>query len=389
PVDPVDPVKPPKPVGPCTTVVACVTAESNEQALPVAHVLDTVIQQQTTSDLAKEFIGLNSQKAVSDAATETLPLMHGAGNRIVADAAQGAMQYVQARSQGTLGAALLSEDEARSQHTHVWGTAMGAWDKQNSRQGAMGYRTDHAGLIIGADTDINQRLRLGGALAYTHSDADSRGSVAQHSLKADTWQAIFYGDYAIDEAFGIDAQVGLGRSSIEGKRHIGFANKTAKSDYHATIVQAGTGLSYRIGDEKSHITPFARLDYTHVKSSAYKESGAGTLNLNVKRQTYDSLVWRAGVRAEHQVADSLALLGTASVGVESLDRDTPITAEFAGAPGLAFTTRSTDYGRLVGNVGVGVVYRPAKNVELIGRYGVNLRKGYTGQNASATLQVRW
>ncbi|MDO5666650.1 MAG: autotransporter outer membrane beta-barrel domain-containing protein [Alcaligenaceae bacterium] len=213
--------------------------------------------------------------------------------------------------------------------------------------------------------------------------------MASNTLKADTWQAIAYGDYALNEALSLDAQVGLGRASLEGKRHIGFANKTAKADYHATVVQAGTGLNYRLGSEQSHLTPFARVDYTHVKSSGYTETGADALNLKVKGQSYDSLVWRVGVRGEEQVGDSLALFGTASVGLESLEHDNPITAEFTGAPGLAFKTRSTDYGRVVGNVAVGAVYRPAKNVELIGRYGVNLRKGYTGQNASATIQVRW
>lgn len=388
PVDPVDPVIPPKPTDACNTVTSCAIAAGNTSALEAAHVLDTVIQTATSSALAGELVGLNGQKAVSEALTETLPLLAGGGNRLVADAAEGVMRQVQARGHGMSAAGSVTEERIDT-HSHVWGTVSGAWDKQNSRNVMTGYEADHGSVIVGADTAVTDKLRLGAALAYTHSDGDSRKTVANHSLKADTWQGVFYGDLALNQALTLDSQIGLGRASLKGKRHIGFADKTAKADYHATLAQAGLGLSYRLGDEQNHVTPFARVDYTHVSSSGYTETGAGALNLKVKRQNFDSLVWRAGVRAQQQVSDSLALVGSASVGLESMDRDNPITAEFTGAPGLAFSTPGNDYGRVVGQLSVGASYRPAKNVELIGRYGVNLRKGYTGQSASATVQVRW
>ncbi|RMH89008.1 autotransporter domain-containing protein [Lysobacter pythonis] len=393
---PKPPTVEPKPVMPrgCATVTACVTAEQNWVALPVASVLDDVVKNQTSGDLARELVSLNGQKSVSKAAEQVLPLFAGAGSRMIADVAQGVTDIVQGRTHRSAGATRIAGAhylvDPVSQHPDGYGSAWvalnGAREEQRQRDSTPGYEVASDRVVIGADVNIGD-TRVGGALAHTRSDAKSRGNSAYQSMKADTWQVLAYSAHALSDTFSIDAQAGFGRANVKGMRDISFARKTAVSDYDASIAQVGGGVSYRIGEAAKSVTPFARVDYARVKAHAYKESGAGALDLSVNSEAFSSLVWRLGVRGEYKVDEKLAFFGHTAVGVESLDKAASVSAAFAGSAGNVFTTQGVNSGRMVGSVGLGAVYRPVQRLEVSARYGADWRKGYTGQDASVTLRM--
>ena len=234
---------------------------------------------------------------------------------------------------------------------------------------------------------ITPQLRAGLALAWAHTQSDSRHTPADQRLKSDAWQILGYGTYTFSPGRVLDFQAGLGRASNEGSRHIVFAGATARSDYDSNIVSAGLGYSHALNTGATSVVPYARVDYLRVRDDAYTETGAGALNLHVNKATAESLLWRAGMKVEHPASEQLTLFGDASIGYDSINDRPGVTAAFAGLPGTQFATWGAKAGSTVGALGLGAAWKLGKNVELSGRYDVQARKHYVNQGLSLNLRA--
>ncbi|MGE0011272.1 MAG: autotransporter outer membrane beta-barrel domain-containing protein [Azoarcus sp.] len=362
-------------------VLDSVTAMMNSPATGAARAIDT------SSSLVALFAGagLSGNRAISDAVTQTLPLLTGGSMVAASSALSGINRVIQARFEANRG---MSSGNAFIGDRNVWAKPFGSWAEQSDRNGVAGFKADTAGLAIGADGAVNDNLRVGAAFAYAKANIDGSSSIAPHDADVDVYQLIGYGSYALDERTEVNFQVDVGQNQNKGKRTIAFTNTTASSSYDSQTAHVGVGLarSYPL-NAKTTVTPSVRADYTWIKDDSYLEKGAGLLNLDVDSRSTEELILSLDGKISHQVDTQTSLSANLGVGYDTLSKRTSVTASFAGAPGVAFTTEGISPSPWLARGGAGLTHMTAGGTEITVRYDAEYRTDFLNQTAS--LKANW
>ncbi|MDD0989582.1 autotransporter outer membrane beta-barrel domain-containing protein [Pseudomonas sp. TNT2022 ID681] len=358
---------------------------ANHPAAPAARVLDATFASNPTGELASHFVGLSTEQQVSDAVTQSLPLLVGGSQMATSNTLSGVNRVVQARQDSLRG---MSSGEVTPGEENVWIKPFGSWADQQARSGVSGFDANTQGLALGADAAVSENARLGLAFAYARSDIDSDSSVARQSMKIDTFQLIGYGSYALAEHTELNLQLDVGRHNNEGKRHMPFAEATAKADYHSTSAHAGVGLAHTLRlSEQLEFVPSVRLDYTWIGDEAYREKAAGALNLKVDSRDAEALLLGTEGRFNYDLGHNTVLSASLGVGYDMINETTAITSTYAGSPDAAFTTRGLDPSPWLGRVGLGVSHTLDNGTELSLRYDAESRSDFLNQGAA--IKARW
>lgn len=355
--------------------------ESNNPALGAARVIDA------NANLLAVFAAsdLNGDTAVSDAVSQTIPLLVGGTQWATRSAMTGIQRVIQGRMESNRG--LSSGDSAFSDHW-FWMKPFGSWADQNDRNGVSGFEAQTLGVAFGADAAISRDTRLGVSFAYAKADVTGNSSVAPNSADVDVYQLLGYGSYAIDPRTEVNFQFGVGQNKNSGSRQLNFAGSTAKSNYDSLTATAGVGVArtYALGEHTS-IIPSVRADYTWIKDDSYTERGAGLFNLDVSGQETDALVLSIEGKLVHQINTDLAIDALLGVGYDTLAEQTSVSASFAGAPDAAFTTKGLDPDPWILRGGIGLASATMSNMEISARYDAEYRDDYLNQTAS--IKLRW
>lgn len=324
------------------------------------------------SEIATKLGTLSDKKAVF-AIEELAPLLHSSSAKVKANTLRSVSSMIDSRNTDL--EVIKDKDLDRT----FWMKTYGMFDElDKSENGAMGYKGDHYGAILGFDSFVSDSINLGLALAYTKSDIDSKGN-AKHNLKSDIVQVYGYGDLYLNNNLKLDFKAGVGFANNDGKRTLSFANKTAKSSYDSNIYMAGLGLGYDINLSNLQITPFLRADYIYVKDDGYTETGADMLNLKVNSNDYDSLLLRLGVKGSYKVADKFGLFGDVSLGVETLNTDAEVKSKFKSTK--SFVTKYESDDNIYGQLSLGAFYKPTISSEISLNYGLEKSKDYDSHKA--------
>jgi autotransporter family porin len=368
-----------------STVLSSVTKQGNTPALGAARVLDQIIASNPTGPLAQQFVQFTTEQQVSDAVSQSLPLLVG-GSQVAGSAAlTGMNRVIQARIESNRG---LSSGDGAMGDRKMWLKPFGSWAEQDDQGAVSGYDAKTTGLAIGLDSVVGDRLRLGASFAYANAHVDGNSHIAPNSADVDVYQLIGYGSYNLDAATDINFQVGLGRNNNEGKRHLPSWSLTAKSDYSSDVYTIGAGIGrVHTLSERTTFTPSIRADYTQIKDESYHESGAGVFNLDVKSRKAEELIVAVDGKFNHALESGSIFTANLGVGYDTMNEGTSITASYAGAPGAAFTTEGLDVEPWLVRGGLGISSTMANGVELSARYDVEYRENFLNQTAS--VKARW
>jgi outer membrane autotransporter protein len=369
------------PPPPALSVYGSSFLQSNRPAFGAARVIDA------NANLLNVFAGANlsGDEAISNAASQTIPLLTGSTQLATRSAMSGIHRVIQARLDSNRG--LSSGDSTFSDHW-FWMKPFGSWADQNDRKGVSGFEAQTWGVAFGADAAISRDTRLGLSFAYAKANVDGNSSVAPNSADVDVYQLLGYGSYAIDPRTEVNFQFGLGQNKNSGSRQLTFAGSTAKSNYDSLTATAGVGIArtYALG-ERTTIIPSVRADYTWIKDDGYTERGAGLFNLDVNDQETDALVISVDGKLVHQINKDLSVDALLGLGYDTLAEQNSITASFAGAPDAAFTTDGLDPDPWILRAGVGLASTTTNGMEISARYDAEYRDDYLNQTAS--IKLRW
>jgi outer membrane autotransporter protein len=217
---------------------------------------------------------------------------------------------------------------------------------------------------------------------------DGNSTVAPNGAKVDVYQLIGYGSHSLDADTEANFQVGVGKNRNRGHRDLPAFGLRASASYDSTVFTAGAGLgrSFALSD-KTRFTPSVRADYTWIKDDGYTETGAGALNLNVRGRKTDELILAVDGKLTHELSEGTTLTANLGVGYDVLSKQASITAAFAGAPGVAFTTQGLDPSPWLVRGGLGIVSKTKSGMEITARYDVEHRSHFLNQTAS--VKLRW
>lgn len=362
-----------------TPVLDAVIAEGNTPAIGAATVIDA------NPTLQSLFYSLSGNAAISDAASQTLPLLTGGNALATFDALSGINRIIQSRQVHNLG---MSSGDGFYGDRHVWLKPFGSWADQDDRNAAAGFKADTWGVVLGADATSSATTRLGVAFAYAKSNVNSKSNVAPQGSDIDLYQLIGYGSHSLGADTELNFQIDAGINQNKGKRYITFASSVADSDYDSYSAHAGVGIgrTYKLSD-KTGITPSLRADYTWLKEDSHKETGAGVLNLDVDSQTTEQLIVAVDGRLTHELDSRTSLTANLGVGYDFINDRAQLTSTFAGAPGQSFATYGIEPSPWIGRAGLGVVHTLQSGMELTAAYDIEARKDFTNQTAS--IKARW
>lgn len=321
-------------------VLTSVTNTGNTPATGAATALDIIIAGDPTGPVGSLFVGFSTEQQVSNAVSQTLPLLTG-GSQVAASAAlTGINRVIQARQERNRG---LSSGDLFYGDKKFWMKPFGSWADQDDRNGVSGYKARTGGLAFGADATISNETRVGLSFAYARVAVDGSSSVAPNSMDVDVYQLVGYGSHVLDADSEINFQVGIGQNKNDGRRDLLAFGTVAKADFTSQTATAGVGYgrTLKLG-EQTGFTPSLRADYSWIRDKGYTETGAGAMNLNVESRTTDELILAADGKLTHEIATGRTVSANLGLGYDVLGEQVSIMAAYAGAPTVAFTTRGLD-----------------------------------------------
>lgn len=360
-----------------TSVLGSTGLLANSPAYGAAAVIDA------TPSLLSLFSGTDQQ--VSDAASQSLPLLTGGSMMAAINTLSGINRVIQARLESNRG---LSSGEAFRGDKNVWMKPFGSWADQDNRNGVTGFDAKTWGLALGVDGTLSHTSRLGVAFAYANSNINSHTTVAPQSADVSVYQLVGYGSHSLDSNTEMNFQIDVGQNKNEGRRTITFASAVADANYDSWTAHAGVGIGRMLKlNDRTTLTPALRADYTWIKDESYTETGAGVLNLNVADRSTDELILSVEGKLIHQLNDRTRLSANLGVGYDTLSEQSSITATFAGAPGAAFVTYGMDPDPWIARAGVGLSANTQNGMEITARYDAEHREDFLNQTAS--VKLRW
>ena len=372
-------------ITPAPMVLTSVNNMGNTPAVDAATVLDTIIAADPTGPIGSLFVGFSTEQQVSNAVTQTLPLLTG-GNQVAASAAlTGINRVIQARIESNRG---LSSGDGFYGDKKLWMKPFGSWADQDNRNGVSGFEAKTAGLAFGADATVSDKTRLGLSFAYAKAGVDGNSKIAPNSANVDVYQLVGYGSHSLEADKELNFQVGIGQNQNHGKRDLLAFGTRAKGDFKSLTATAGIGYGQTFKlSEQTGFTPSVRADYTWIKDDGYTEKGAGALNLRVKGRDTDELILAVDGKLTHEIAKGTTVTANLGLGYDALNRESSITAAYTGAPTAAFTTKGLDPSPWLVRGGLGVVSNTQGGMEVSARYDVEHREDFLNQTAS--VKVRW
>ncbi len=351
----------------------------------VAQTLDKILADGVPAELQPVMDRLTSltTEQAQEAMQQLLPVMTGAGSQAGVNALRSMNKIIQSRVESNQG---LSAGNPASER-YLWVRAFGSSGEQDSQDVVAGFRSQTGGIVIGGDKPINDKLRAGFAFTYARTDIDSRGSGAPSSLDVNTYELVHYGSYNLDPVTDINYQVDAGYNTVKGVRQIVFMGQQAHSDFNSLNLHAsvGIGRTWALSSQSS-MTPSVRLDYTHMKTGDYTETGAAGVNLQVDDSTFKEFMLTADLKGSHNLSERTKLVGNVSAGYDFTNKQSVTTSSFVGG-GAVFETKGLDSSPWLYRGGLGLLH-DSNNMEYSLRYDLERRtSGYTNQTLSA--RVRW
>jgi len=378
-------------------MVTAVEQNNNPAAIGAATVLQGMSYAPPASmqGVLNALYQLPTSLAVSNAISQTLPALTGAGSLIAAQSQQGLNQIMQGRQNQLRG---LSSGEEYIGNRNAWMKGFGSWASQGDLNNISGYKVNTGGLAVGIDHELSPKANIGAVFAFANSSVNSNSSVAASGMTVNTYQLGAYGDYTVRPDIQVNYQADFGLNNNKEYRNLSAFNGVqgvsssasgvnANGNYNSYVGHLGAGLrQFFPVAENTTLIPSLRADYTTVQSNGYTESGAGSLNLNANSQTYNMMLLSGDVRVDQMLSEKLKLSANIGAGYNTLNNQVQMTTAFQGG-GPAFTTNGLQTSPWLYNAGLGLSGRISKEVEMNVRYDTQFSaSSYNNQMVSAKLK---
>jgi autotransporter-associated beta strand protein len=278
----------------------------------------------------------------------------------------------------------------------VWGGGMGAFGTISGNPSANGFTYNLGGFIAGLDRRFAPGFRAGVATGFNAASLQPQGLPGTGT--SNTLQLALYGAFN-DGPIYIDALAGYGHTDNRMTRPIvvpGLPFRSAQGYTTANTFFGQLETGYKLAVAPAFggfVMPFARLQASTSTQNGFSETGADSLNLTVAARTTQSLrtvfgaQFGAGIDAPWR--EKLNLTLRFGWSHEFGDQSRPVTASFAGAPAIGFTTFGTEAPRDGAVLGFGASTAVAERTSLYLRYDGDLAGSNTSHVFNAGVRLTW
>ncbi len=293
----------------------------------------------------------------------------------------------------------VSDGACDGEAAHRWGAwlaAIGGTGSVIGRNGAGTLTYNLGGTAAGADYRFDPNFLAGVSIGFSTGTQWVNGLDGRATT--DSYNVSLYSSFT-EGAIYLDALAGYGFSDNRMTRNINIPGLTprvaqGRAGANQFFGQAEGGYKVAIyAPAEASLTPFARMQAATATQAAFSESGADSLNLNVAQQTTNSLRSILGADLAGAIdlgwREKLALKFRLGWAHEYADVSRPMTASFAGAPGLGFTVIGAEPQRDRAIVGLAANTAIAEATAVYLRYDGEVGQGSDNHVFSAGLRMTW
>jgi autotransporter-associated beta strand protein len=263
---------------------------------------------------------------------------------------------------------------------------LGSVPGQGGNSGTFTY--NFGGTAVGLDYRLDPRILVGASLGFTAGSQWVNGFNGRGQVEA--FSGSLYGSFT-EDALYVNAVAGYSRASNRLTRVItipGLLQRTAYGQTSADQFVGQVEAGYHLAVGPGSITPFARLQGSTTAQAGFSEWGAESLDLTVASQTTSSLRTTLGAELQNEFGpvDLHLRLGWLH---EYADTARPMTASFAGAPGVAFTVFGATPQRDSAAIGFSGRTKVGESTELYARYDGEVGGGSDNHAFNVGLRMVW
>lgn len=304
-----------------------------------------------------------------------------------------AVQAAFALTQGAIGTVLDGSADVSSKLTpgnDYWVRAFGSRLDRSTGGEFADFHANSYGLVLGTDRAIGASV-LGLALGTGSAKATSEGARAGDTSDIDTALVGVYFRAPVGKFF-VNAMVDLARHDTTSDRQAALGAR-AHGEYRGNETGGALQFGRRFGltDKSLSLTPVIGFDYARFRQSAYAETGAGDIGLNVAAQSFEQSAASFTVRfaKDETSAEGLATGFNAYLGYKHL-LATPrydSTVSFVG-DSQSFDVggwQETHKGSITG--GLSYNYNPRKGVTYSFQYDLESKSGL--KQHSVGVRATW
>lgn len=331
--------------------------------------------------------GQSSDSVISEDFIRTAGVIQGASTEAAAAAAlrslSGELHAAAARM--TFDAIDMNRRVLSSRFATLSGAVrpMGGWSQRLGGAGQAGYAGtdfDVSGWMLGSD------YRFGGhgvaGFAFSETQASSHLSASPDRSRDRQIQGQLYAGGFHGSAYAL-GQAGFGRYDRQMDRGLllGQAYRGVSTEYAGDFLSGNLEGGYRFGGQASTVTPYAGVDYIHIRNDGFSEHGADGFGLRTRDAASSRSQVVAGVRAE-RLMRGFTLRGYAewqqTLSASGLDISASLVGAEAWSPLMGMQPA-----RSGGLVGFGIDAWLARNARLT--FGYDQRFGPRGDARNASL----
>lgn len=274
----------------------------------------------------------------------------------------------------------------------VWGRITGSRLDRSGTPEDSGYRSTRTTYQVGAQKEIAPDWFLGGSLSYAAANMTS-----DHHAVAMSSETVSAG-LTLKRLFGswlFAAAMRGGYESADVARWIVFPGVSERATSNPDTYHLGGRLraSYEFAFASWYLRPFLDLDVNYASQSAYREYGAGGLDLASRGTSHTSVMTTPSIEigGRFDLADA-TLRAYATAGVSFLSNGGWASdlqfADLSGNGVAPFTIKS-GMPRTYGNLTAGLEYHATSGFELKAEYGLRAAERYLDQSAMLRAAMRF
>ncbi|MBK1643743.1 hypothetical protein CKO25_03525 [Thiocapsa imhoffii] len=273
----------------------------------------------------------------------------------------------------------------------VWADLKVTKTNQDGQLGARGYDRNAFDLSIGGQLQLSETWFLSGALAYQEADYKTQGR--QERLDATAASLSLALTYQL-ENWSFSAALGGGQGWGDGTRRIdllGAQPAIAFSSPGTQSLFARARVAYQWTQDNYYLKPSLDVDLIHVQVDAYRERGAGALNLAMDR-TSETIVaatptLELGARMER---DGMRIRPYGSLGLTLLSTDElSQRGRLLGTPGTPTFEVVQTVPDVLGRLSLGAQIETDEGFGLSLQYGLAFGDGFDDQSGYLEASYRF
>jgi fibronectin-binding autotransporter adhesin len=249
-----------------------------------------------------------------------------------------------------------------------------------------GYSFGSAGGLVGGDYRLDEQTVAGAFLGYIDGAAQiaGGGSVASDSVRGGGYFTAWRG------GFRTEVSAGAAYDLFTTSRDIALLSRTATASPRGAELDFDAQTSYDLQAGSCVVAPFVGASYDQLTVAAFSESGAGSMDLSVARQTMQSIRSALGAKVSRRYAlGGLSAVPFASLGWghEYADQSRAINAELAGGAGGPFTVQTADVARDSALLAAGVDFGGRGGWDVRLAYAGDVRSDFVENSVSGSLRL--